>query len=76
VPAAAHSLCSQCGTTTVVFPYALRSFIPEVAQPGLANALGNVKDDEGRRFAIADEQGHFNCPQCEADGYAPQIDLN
>ncbi len=76
MPATAHIRCDRCGTTSVVFPFALHAFIPEVAAPGLTSALGNLDDEDGLRFTIADEHGHFNCPQCQTEGYAPQSDLN
>jgi hypothetical protein len=76
MPTIAHVHCNQCDTHTIVFPPALLTALPEAARPGLTEALATLKDDNGQRFALANATGHYPCPGCGANGYAPQIDLN
>ena len=75
MPTTAQVTCN-CGTTTLVFPPALREHVPAAAQIGAADLLAAIEDDDGLRFAIANEAGHYTCASCGGERYAPQIELN
>jgi DNA-directed RNA polymerase subunit RPC12/RpoP len=67
--------CQHCGVHLVVFPPVLIAFVPPEARSQMRDQLGELQDDQGRRFAIASEGGHFRCPACDSEAYAPQIEL-
>jgi hypothetical protein len=57
----------------IVLPSVVWSTLPESARDGFLNALEDLRDEDGRRFTIADEHGRLRCTNCGADGLAPQI---
>ena len=57
----------------IVLPSIVWGTLPQSARDGFLRALEDLRDEDGRRFTIADEHGRFRCPDCGADGLAAQI---
>jgi hypothetical protein len=72
---AARFRCAGCGSDLIVLPSVVWRTLPESARDGFSRALEDLRDEEGRRFTLADEHGRFRCASCRADGLAPQIEI-
>ena len=56
--------CAGCGIRVCAFPHIILEQLPRNARQALRAELAAYIDDEGRRFAIADEDGSVPCPDC------------
>ena len=59
-----HVACAGCGIQICVFPHLMLDRLPEDARGPLELELADAVDDEGRRYAIADDRGFVSCPDC------------
>jgi hypothetical protein len=60
---AARFRCAGCDSDMIVLPSMVWSTLPESARDGFLRALEDLRDEDGRRFTLADEHGRF--PLCE-----------
>ena len=61
--------CGTCGTKVVLLPAAVAAAVPEQSLPALRAALSALRDEDGFRFTVVDQTGHFPCPRCGTDQY-------
>jgi hypothetical protein len=72
---AARFRCAGCDSDMIVLPSMVWTTLPESARDGFLRALEDLRDEDGRRFTLADEHGRFRCTNCGADGLAPQTEI-
>jgi hypothetical protein len=69
VPSVAHIRCSGCEAAVIVLPDSLAE-VTGADHGALAVMLGQLDDDKGNRYALAEPDGRFVCPSCKMPGCA------
>lgn len=67
----------DCGAAVVVVPSELLGVIGSVsgapeAELAVMEQVPGLSDADGRQFVIADVEGVFTCPACQAPGRVPK----
>jgi rubredoxin len=71
--------CPTCGASLVVFPSSVPSQVGEKtasveAELDFAGALAEYRDGTERRYPVADVDGDFTCPACQAQGNIDDVE--
>ena len=70
-----------CGVIVVVYPPALYRLIAALsgaveAEAQAAARISELRDADGSRYAVADADGDYTCPDCGQGGHVPRVNLD